>query len=269
MNELVIENRDEPVIQFLHANAYTPGCYRQFCTHLGIGKILLPSQRPLWENSSPDSFHSWHILANDIIRHMDEKGRTNIIGIGHSMGGVASWLAAIKRPDLFKQLILIDPVILPIKAVRTLHLLPMSLKKKYFPMVKIASRRRDQWDSKEDAGSYFLSKKVFQRFEPGVLEDFLNDGLIKTGSGVRLAYPGSWEAQVYATPPNMWKYMKKNPCPITIIRAEYSDVINEERWSRIKSKMAHATFIQMDGARHLIPFEDPERCAAVVREAIL
>ena len=268
MNEVVYEIGDGPDIQLAHANAYTPGCYRKFCHQLKVGACYLPFQRPLWPNEDPMKLKSWHTLADDLIKHMDARNRKDIVGIGHSMGGVASWIAAVKRPDLFRQLILIDPVILPAKWVRTMHLLPMSLKKKYFPVVKIASRRRSAWPDRETARKYFLSKRVFRKFDDDVLADFVDTGLVEYDEGVKLAYSGKWESRIYATPPNLWKMMSKNPCPITIIRAEHSDVISDERWEMIHEKMPHAHLIQMDGAHHLVPFESPGMCAEVVNQIL-
>ncbi len=264
MEELEYGKDEDGVIQFLHANAYTPGCYDQMFSSLSNYKIIAPKQRPLWEGSDESELTAWSVLADDIIAHMDEVGRKDIIGIGHSMGGVASWLAAIKRPDLFSRLILIDPVILPLSYTLGIQWMPMSLKKKFAPMIKIASRRRDTWADRATAKKYFLSKKVFQRFDDQALEDFINHGLKSHAEGVTLAYPRAWEARVYGTAPYLWGKMSKSPCPITIIRAQYSDVINDEGWKKIQSKVALGHFLQADGAGHLVPFEQPELCANLI-----
>lgn len=268
MNEQEYGKGNDGVIQFLHANAYTPGCYTQMFDKLSNYKIIAPEQRPLWDNSDPERFSSWGVLADDIISHMDKVGRKGVIGIGHSMGGVASWLAAIKRPDLFSRLILIDPVILPLSYTLGMQWIPMNLKRKYVPMIKIASRRRDTWTDLSSAKQYFLSKKVYQRFDDRALDDFTNYGLKTHTDGVTLAYPRAWEAKVYGTAPYLWGKMSKSPCPLTIIRAEYSDVIDDEGWKKIQSKVARGHFIQADGAGHLVPFEQPELCANIIKADI-
>ena len=40
-------------------------------------------------------------------------GWRDVIGVGHSLGGVLTLYAAIRRPDLFRALVFIDPVFLP------------------------------------------------------------------------------------------------------------------------------------------------------------
>ena len=264
MEELSYGKEEDGVIQFLHANAYTPGCYNQMFKGLSTYKIFAPKQRPLWPGSDDAKFADWSVLADDIIAHMDHVGRKSVIGIGHSMGGVASWLAAIKRPDLFSKLVLIDPVILPFSYTMGIKLMPSGLKKKYVPMIKIASKRRDTWEDRTRAKAYFLSKKVYQRFDEAALEDFIDHGLKAYDGGLTLAYPRAWEAQVYGTAPYLWKKLGKSPCPITIIRAQYSDVIGDESWNRIKSKLSNGHCVQADGVGHLVPFEKPKLCADII-----
>ena len=258
--------RSTEVIQFLHANAYTPGCYLRMFKELGDYDIIAPEQRPLWPDQSPDQLKSWDLLADDIINHMDKMRRKGVIGIGHSMGGVASWLAAVRRPDLFSRLILIDPVVLPNSFTLGIRWLPYKLKMKLLPMIKIASRRRDTWDSREEARDYFLSKRIFKAFDEDVLEDFVQYGLKEKDSGqITLAYPRAWEAKVYATPGYLWSKMNKVQCPIAIIRAEHSNVITDDRWQKIKSKVDGGTFIEMKGAGHLFPFDAPVACAEAIK----
>jgi pimeloyl-ACP methyl ester carboxylesterase len=50
-------------------------------------------------------------LANDLLRVMETVGAAPAIVIGHSMGGSTAIVAAAKRPDAFRALVLEDPVI--------------------------------------------------------------------------------------------------------------------------------------------------------------
>lgn len=264
MKEHIFGNEEGEEIQFLHANAYTPGCYTKFFTGLKDYKITAPAQRPLWAGSDASKLKKWHLFVDDIVDHMVAKNRKGVIGMGHSMGGVVTLLASVRHPELFSRIVLIDPVILPGSITSLLSYLPYSLITRINPMVKIAAKRRDTWANRKDAELYFLTKKVYQRFDSDVLQDFINYGLTESKDGVRLAYPREWESAVYASAPNLWQVLKKVPCPITIIRAEHSDVINDERWERIKKIVPNGTIIKMDGVGHLVPFDQPELCADVV-----
>ncbi|MEJ2746327.1 MAG: alpha/beta hydrolase, partial [Anaerolineae bacterium] len=94
-------------IHFAHANAYPPGCYRQFLEALlSHYRVLAIEQRPLWPRSDPQELSSWELLADDLIRFFEQAGLEEVIGVGHSLGGVATMYAAVKRPSLFRKLIL-------------------------------------------------------------------------------------------------------------------------------------------------------------------
>ena len=268
MKEEVLHEGEGRVLQFLHANAYAPGCYYQVFRHLDQFEICLPYQRPLWENSDPSELKNWDLFVNDLIEHMDSLDRKNVVGIGHSMGGVTTLLASIKRPDLFSQIILIDPVILPGLFTSIMSMIPYSIKLKYFPIVKVASRRRNFWSSREEASNHFLAKKLFQRFDMDSFKDFIQFGLTEQGNGYTLSYPRAWEARVYGTAPNLWGQLSKVKCPTTLIRAQYSDVITDERWEAIQQKMKLTDFVQVDQVGHLFPFEQPSECGRIIREAL-
>lgn len=259
-----------PSLQLLHANAYTPECYRTFLEPLTDRyKIHLYRQRPLWPNESPDQLKHWSIFADDLIQMMDDNGDRGVIGLGHSLGGIATWLASMKRPDLFSQLILIDPVIIPYWPLKMMSISPQFVTDKLFPIVKIAQNRRNQWASHEEARAHLGSKKVFQRFDDRVFTDFINHGLKESNDGgLTLSYPREWEAKVYSTGPNLWSHMKKNVVPVHIIKAQYSDVITADTWSKVQKKVPNGTFHEMPNVGHLIPFEKPDELAAHVSKVL-
>lgn len=266
MNEVRIGEGENAMI-FLHANAYPPGCYRYLVNQVitnGL-QVVMPVQRPLWEASNPLEMKHWNLLAQDLISYMDDHGYGDMVVAGHSLGGVAAWLASLKRPDLFRRVIMIDPVILPEKLVKWNKWIPFWLKKKMVPIVKIATNRRDEWKDIEELENHLGKKKIFQRWNRNVWEDFKKYGVKKTEQGLTLAYPKAWEARVYATAPNLWPKLAHQRCEITIIRAQYSDVITDDNWNRIHSLMPKAELIQIDGAGHLVPFEKPESVAEIIK----
>jgi len=261
----------EKQIQFLHANAHVPETYRKLLEGIGFEdfNFVLPLQRPLWRDSDPEDLRHWSLLARDIIQHMDACDRKGIIGIGHSMGAIATWLAAVERPDLFSQIILIDPVVLPKKWVKRLSVVPFWMKKRLVPMVKIAANRRDHWPDEEALESHLGSKKVYQGFDKDVWNDFKKYSIVDSeDGGIQLRYPRLWESKVYASAPNIWKLMGYDPCPITIIRGQESDVITSDTWDAIHEEMPHANLVEMENVGHLVPFEQPLQLAKMVQESI-
>src|SRR5690606_31917969 len=108
-----LEMGEGPLLHFAHANAYPPGVYRQFLTELSADfHVLAMDQRPLWPGEQPEQLHSWHPLADDLVDFLEARGAGEIIGVGHSLGAVITMVAAIRRPVLFRRLVLVDPVFL-------------------------------------------------------------------------------------------------------------------------------------------------------------
>lgn len=56
---------------------------------------------------NPLKYSSYDAFANDLIALLDEMNLQSLVFVGHSMSGMIGCIASIKRPELFKQLILI------------------------------------------------------------------------------------------------------------------------------------------------------------------
>jgi len=253
-------------ILLMHANAYTPGCYLAMCKDFAQDySISAPYQRPTWKGSDPNRYAKWSVLGDDIITHLRKTQQGPVIGVGHSMGSIALWYAARKEPNLFSKLILIEPVILPKKVVIYNKLIPFWLKRRTLPIIKIASKRKNRWASKEELKSYLTSKKVFRRFDDEVLKDFINDSFIYE-EDVTLRYPREWEAKIYGTAPDLWGMMRELPCPMTVIRAEHTDVLFDPTWKKLHKEMSEANLLELKGVGHLAPFEKPELVSETIKK---
>ncbi|KAI4376633.1 hypothetical protein MLD38_014374 [Melastoma candidum] len=55
----------------------------------------------------PDKHSSYEAFADDLNLLLDENGLSSTIFIGHSMSGMIGCIASVKRPDLFKRLVLL------------------------------------------------------------------------------------------------------------------------------------------------------------------
>lgn len=254
---LHISNEGDKHILLVHANAYTPGCYRSMCKDLSKDyKITAPYQRPTWQGSDPSRFSAWSTLGDDIISFIRKNKYDPVIGIGHSMGSIALWYAAEKEPSLFSKLILIEPVILPKRIVTMNKVTPFWLQKRMVPLIKKASKRSNRWSSEKELRTYLKSKKVFQRFDQEVLEDFIKDSFVYSDY-ISLRYPRDWEAKIYGTAPDLWEMIEDIPCPMTIIKAEHTDVLFDQTWQKLVDKMKEATLMELKGVGHLAPFEKP------------
>lgn len=255
-------------LHFAHANAYPIKTYNTFLNILTSDfHVIGMNQRPVWPNENPEDFVNWDILADDLIDFLDQQNLSNIYALGHSMGGIATLMASIKRPDLFSKIILIDPVILPEVYYQAIEQASFEKLQKMNPLITIAMNRRDRWATIDEARTYFESKTFYKRFNKEAKKDFLQHGIKKDDNGFRLSYPREWEARVYGTASNPWNALRKIKANTLIIKAEFSDVIRSENdWKNIQHAAKNASFVELENAGHLMPQEKPKELISKIIE---
>jgi len=251
---------DGPALHLAHANGFPPGTYQLLAEQLtsDFHVFALPS-RPLWPGSLPQEAPNWQVLAQDLIRGLDEVSVQAITGVGHSLGGVLTLWAAIWRPDLFERVILIDPVILPPFWLWSLRLM-RALGRERQPLVQGALHRRRAWTSRQACYEHYRAKPFFEAWSDAALYDYVESGTIeKPGGGVELAYPPEWEAHIFGTTPlGIWRDVGHLRCPALFIRGERSNTFQPQAEARLARRLPQARFVTIPGAGHLLPMEKPE-----------
>ena len=254
-----------PTLHFAHANAYTPGCYRRFLVRLSAEfDVLALKQRPLWPDEDPEQLTRWELFARDLIAFCDARGLREIVGVGHSLGAVATMMAAVRRPELFRALVLIEPVFLVPAVLEMAREHPEQAFK--VPLVQIARKRRDRWPTRAEAFAHFRGKDVYARLSDEALWDYVKYGLCEDqGGGITLCFPAAWEAQIYGTPPtNVWQLLPQVSQPTLAIRGAETDTLLPPAWKLWQRLQPEAVFHEMDRAGHLLPLEYPQEAAKKV-----
>jgi pimeloyl-ACP methyl ester carboxylesterase len=253
-------------IHFAHANGFPPETYRSLIDNLKPKyHIVSMNLRPLWPESDYREFKNWETIANDLIQFLDQQGLKNIIGMGHSFGGIATMIAAQKRPDLFSKIVLIEPVVLPDWVYFMTKFFPKAVLKKINPIVKSTITRTDKWENRETAFEQFRTKKVFADIADKELWDYINSGTSETKNGnIELTYSKEWEAQVYMTFSNPWGYFRKLQTPYLALRGETSTTIRDETWAKWQKLKGADTLVQFDNCGHLLPLEKPKKLAQTI-----
>ena len=257
---------DKPRLVFAHANGFCAHAARRMLANLaadfdvvapdlrGHGRTRLPAD--------PDRLTSWATHADDLLALHAALDRPADLVTGHSLGGAATLLAAprMKTPA---PLALVEPVAPPPAFCFFARTPVWPLFKRSLQISKTARRRTRAWPARSDVLARYRAKPNFARWAPGVLEDYLEDGLIETPDGVRLACNPDWEAANYeAQGNNLPGTLKRLSVPVRVFKAAHgSTVINasglERRGARIDA---------MDGVGHLAVMEQPERVAAWIRQ---
>lgn len=254
------------VLHLAHANSFHPGTYKELIAHLTphfhVFSILT---RPLLPQYKVEDFNSWAPLSDDFIRIAEEQNWSNIIGLGHSFGTLITILTAIKKPELFSKLILIEPPVLPAFLYSLLEIVPYFISKNLAPPSRIALKRRHKWSSKEEAYQLWRQKKVFAKMSDDTLNALVDYGLYKDeNEEYRLVFSKYWESKIYCTIPNPFKLFPKIDIPSLAIRAENTDVISEKNWEKWQRLQRNTAFEVIPDAGHLVPYEKPKIIADMI-----
>jgi pimeloyl-ACP methyl ester carboxylesterase len=259
-----------PVVHFAHANAYPPGSYSALLKELARDhRVLAVKHRPLWAGSDPSALGDWGDIAGDLLAFLDGLGLKQVVGVGHSLGAVTTMMAALARPELFRALVLIEPVFLPPRVLALFERVKQGAQPTDIPWVRMALNRRQHWPSHRDAFEHFRPKRVFGRLSDEALWDYVRHGLEEDEQGVRLAYPRAWEARIYALPPTqVWDQIGRVTQPTLAMRGRHSDTLAADSWQMWQELQPGATFVQVEESGHLLPMERPARVAAEIREFV-
>jgi pimeloyl-ACP methyl ester carboxylesterase len=257
-----------PPALFSHANGYPPGSYRRMfepiLAALGIRAVEF---RPLWQPlGDAPKLAGWGVFVDDLIALVERQFTAPVHAFGHSMGAVATMLAASSRPDLFRCIALIDPVFLPASHVLVVRLTPRRWREN-MSMMRKAINRPHHWDSRDHAYAFHRRARAFANVPDDVLWDYISAATSESaGGGVELVYPGIWEAAVYGSVPYVWSALRRCRVPMLALRGSASDVVSDGAWHRWQKLHPEAEFVEIAQAGHLVPLERPRLVGEAVRD---
>ncbi len=258
-----------PVIHMALANGFPPQTYIPLSEPLTPQyRVISYPPRPLWDDPpAPSTAPTWQTMAQDILDGLAADNLTNVIGAGHSMGGVATMLAAIQQPGRFRAVILLDPTIFPPHYLWLLWGMNRIGLEGRFPLVKKALNRRAEFASQQAAFDYWRGKSLFTDWDDATLWHYVT-GLTQPSAdgGVRLAWDPHWEAHYYATIYTAsWRQVPKleGLLPVLLIRGTRSNTFFEGAAARFRRLVPSATYAEVTGG-HLYPQAAPTQARAII-----
>lgn len=181
-----------------------------------------------------------------------------VIGVGHSLGGYLNFLAATRRPELFRAIVLLDaPIIGPFRGGMLGMTKLLGVVDRVTPAHGTRDRR-NRWASRDEARAHFRGRGVFRHFSDECLDDYVAHGLIEEGGRLRLKIDPAVEYQIYRTiPHDMMRHLPRLRVPAGFLGGATSDVVRRVRLAGMKPKF---TMRKVPGG-HLFPFEHPRAAA--------
>jgi len=254
------------MIHFVHGNGFPSPCYQQMLMPLQarfdccyIDKIGHSSAFPITEN--------WHFLVQEVIDSIETQASQPVIGLGHSLGGVLTLLAAIERPALFTQVIMLDsPLFGPFKSAFLRVAKQLNFIDKVTPAIHTRTRRT-HWNTAEEAKVYLKKRALFKHFTPQCLDDYVTHGLETTPSGVTLRFDRMVEYQIYRTIPHIVPtYEGRLHTPAMVIVGNKTNLVDRFDLNYMQARFG-ITHCMTQGT-HMFPMEHPERIAALIIDLI-
>lgn len=261
----------KPLIHFAHANGVPAQVYRKFLNALkdDFDVIYVPV---LGANQRYPIDNHWDGLSREVIDNIVKtaQGR-KVIGIGHSLGGVLTFKAALQRPELFEQVVMLDPPLILGQDSLFLHL-AKTLKLKAVDNMSPAAlslRRRDHWDSREQAAELLRPKGFYQDFDQDCFDDYiqyaLKDDLIR--GGVELTIPKMDEVDIFRTNPSLWWLPQpKLQVSVHMLVADKGPFL-ARKYPQKALKKFNMPF-SVTGGGHMFPLEKPFETAETVKQII-
>ncbi|MDY7227751.1 alpha/beta fold hydrolase [Hyalangium rubrum] len=252
-----------PVLHLAHANGFPPGSYRKLIELLKPRyRVFTLRSRCLVPGTDPQTLRTWDDMADELVHALRAQGLEGIIGVGHSMGGVSTLLASVKEPRLFRAVVALDPVLITGPRLLALHVLTVLGLRGRIPPANLARRRRESWNSREEAATSYRKKPLFQRFDPECFQDYITHGLTEApGGGLRLTIPRDWEARIFETSPRaVWRKLRSVPVPALVMRGGDTDTLTPEALERVRRTLPGVRTEELPGTTHLFPLEQPEEC---------
>jgi len=265
---------DGPETHLLHANGFCAGTYTPFVKHLVSDiKVIATDIRGHGDSigQTLGRINHWKIFADDLKNFIEKKMSYPVIGIGHSLGAVTTYMAAATYPHLFSGIILIDPVILPKRILYLLNALKFTGLIGKFHLASGARRRKRIFNGKNEALQRFTSGRgIFKTWSPEFVDAYLECGLLEEDENTAiLKCDPELEAQIFeSAPTDAWKFASMISCPVLAIRGEKSDTFYPDAADSLKKYIKDYTLVTVPNTGHFVPMEKPEECAEIIKNFI-
>ncbi len=257
----------KPIIHFSHGNSFPAGSYRQFL-HLLEDRFDVRAVDMYGHDPAYPVTDGWPALVDQLIAQVERYGQPAIL-LGHSLGGMLSMMAAHKRPELARCVVMLDS---PVVAGWRATLLRLAKRQGWGMRLspgRLSEKRRTVWPDQAAAHAHFSAKPLFARFAPGVLDDYLDHGLeAHSDGGVQLRFSRAIETEIYdGIPLHIGRLTQDRfPVPIGFIGAHDSVELRQAGRAATR-RLVGANYRDIAGG-HLFPLESPARTAELTGELI-
>lgn len=260
-----LDQKTRPRAHFYGGNGFTVGAYSPLLQALtGQFSISALAMRGYWYDKPSARCLTRAQDADMLIEFLEKTQDAPIIGIGHSQGATATAIAAAKRPDLFSQLYLIEPVTFTKVQSRLYNLTPRKLKLTREPF-KSTLHKQSIWHSIDDYYQHLCVQRAYRRISDVHLQVFAKQSLLVRQDGsYQLIFDPEQELANYFGTPYVDDALKQLRCPYTLITGKPTLFISDKVRKNWAKFIPSDQIISLPKYGHLLPMEAPELCAQIL-----
>jgi pimeloyl-ACP methyl ester carboxylesterase len=265
-----VANKDDNsalTLHFAHANGFPAASYRKLFAALPTNFEVLALDKFAHTPRFPVS-NNWHNQVDELIDYVERRASGPVYAVGHSFGGVVSYMAACQRPDLFKGLIMLDPPVIT------------GLTKVIFALVKATAfidkltpagkslRRCSSWPKGTDIAAYFKARALFKNMDHDCVQDYVDAVMELRNNHYHLNFDPLVEANIFRkVPSNIEQYYGRLKCPAILVTGEHTAVCVPRLIAPFirGNKLVHQVFAK---GGHMFPLEKPLAVAGLITDTL-
>jgi|TARA_B110000014_G_scaffold239300_1_gene206588 pimeloyl-ACP methyl ester carboxylesterase len=261
----------KPLINFVHANGFPSGSYQTLFNLLTPNFEIVANSKYGHDQDFPVE-NNWQPQVDELIQYTEQQlkkyNQEKLICIGHSFGGVIAFMAACQKPDLFSQLVMLDPpVFVGSKAFAISLIKHTKYIDKFSPAGKAKSRRRT-WPLEANIEALFSRKALFSNFDKRCLHDYVKSGFISRNNQIELVFDADVEANIFRKMvTNLYRYKNKLTVPATLVYGTTSNLGSPDFFKKFRKLNKNIVLESFEGG-HMFPLEKPEETVARLQAII-
>ena len=260
-----------PTVLLAHATGFHGRCWDGVVRELDDGvRVLAPDLRGHGRSSKRGPY-DWHEFGADVTAFVEALDLSGLVAAGHSMGGHSIVQAAGRRPERFRKLLLVDPVIMDPEQYAGRNPRFTAASAAEHPV----ARRRNAWTSVDAMFDRFADRQPFRLWRRDVLMDYCRHGLVADGDGFVLACPPLVEASIYmgSAGRDISATIATLPHPTVVLRGHRKserdgemDFTQSPTWPGLAAALPNGRDVYLPDLTHFIPMQRPDLVAAHIRE---
>jgi pimeloyl-ACP methyl ester carboxylesterase len=245
-------NPDEPPMVLLHGLCVNAHYWDLFALTMKQNyHVLALDQRGHGDSTwSRDYGPKYYVL--DLEAFAVKLSLTDMVLIGHSMGGINAIIYAASHPEMVSHLVIVDigPEIADAGIDR---------------IERERVNEPESFSSEDEAISYM------RRLEPRQSDDFIYHqvkyALRREENGrLKFKYDEALRNTELRSPEWLWDYLGQVICPSLVLHGSESDMLLTGVAERASSALPFGSLVEIEGAGHSIPGDNPKAFEAAVRQ---